>query len=101
MCTTERQAADLLREARVLCADLPATMTALASGEISYKHATALVEDAEMFTPLHRAAFEDAVLAGRLDVTAGRFAHRCRRIREHLDPDTIQDAPTARCSRGT
>ncbi|MBW9111163.1 HNH endonuclease signature motif containing protein [Microbacterium ureisolvens] len=88
---TERQAADLLREARVLCADLPATMTALASGEISYKHATALVEDAEMFTPLHRAAFEDAVLAGRLDVTAGRFAHRCRRIREHLDPDTIQE----------
>jgi hypothetical protein len=88
---TERQAADLLHQARVLCADLPATMAALTSGEISYKHATALVEDAEMFTPLHRAAFEDAVLAGRLDVTAQRFAHRSRRIREHLDPDTIRE----------
>ncbi|WP_426323687.1 DUF222 domain-containing protein [Microbacterium sp. E-13] len=88
---TERQAAELLREARVLCADLPATLTALASGEISYRHAAALVEDAEMFSPLHRAAFEDAVLTGRLDITAHRFAHRFRRIREHLDPDTIQE----------
>ncbi|KQP68217.1 hypothetical protein ASF40_18775 [Microbacterium sp. Leaf288] len=88
---TERQAADLLRESRVLCADLPATMTALTSGEISYRHAAALVEDAEMFTPLHRGAFEDAVLAGRRDVTVHRFAHRSRRIREHLDPDTIQE----------
>ncbi len=88
---TERQAADLLREARVLCGDLPATMTALAAEEISYRHAAALVEDAEMFPPLQRAAFEHAVLAGRLDVTAHRFAHRSRRIREHLDPDTIQE----------
>lgn len=87
---TERHAAALIREARVLCADLPGTMAALTAGEISYRHAAALIEDAELFTPLHRAAFEDAVLAGRLDVTAHRFAHRCRRVREHLDPETIE-----------
>jgi len=88
---TERRAADLLREARVLCADLPATLAALEAGNISYRHAAALVEDAEMFTPIHRQPFEDAVLAGRLDVTATRFAHRSRRIREHLDPGTISE----------
>jgi hypothetical protein len=88
---TERQSATLLREAKVLCTDLPATMTALEAGEISYRHAASVVEDAEMFAPIHRATYETAVLAGRLDITAARFAHRCRRIREHLDPDTIQD----------
>jgi len=92
---TERQAADMIREARVLCADLPDTMATMGSGEISYRHAASVVEDAEMFAPIHRGAFETAVLAGRLDVTATRFAHRCRRIREHLDPATIQERAEA------
>ncbi|WP_345800859.1 DUF222 domain-containing protein [Microbacterium sp. AZCO] len=86
---TERQASHLIVESRVLCSDLPGTMCALSAGEISYRHAASLVEDAEMFAPHHRPAFEQAVLAGRLDVTANRFAHRSRRIREHLDPETI------------
>ncbi len=38
---TERHAAALIREARVLCADLPGTMAALTAGEISYRHAAA------------------------------------------------------------
>lgn len=87
---TERQAADLIREACVLCADLPGTMDALERGEISYRHAAAVIEDAEMLAAVHRGAFEDAVLAGRLDVTAQRFAQRSRRVREHLDPETIE-----------
>jgi uncharacterized protein DUF222 len=87
---TERQAAVLIHEARVLCADLPATMATLRSGEVSYAHAASVVEDAEMFSDHHREAFETAVLAGRLDVTANRFARRCRRVREHLDPETIE-----------
>lgn len=87
---TERQAAQLIREARVLCAELPVTLAALDAGEISYRHVSSMVENAEMFEPRHRGAFETAVLAGRLDVPPIRFAHRCRRIREHLDPETIE-----------
>jgi hypothetical protein len=88
---SERSAADLINEARVLCADLPATTDALRTGDISYRHAKALVEEAQLFHPLDRGAFEQAVLSGRLDVTAHRFAHRCRRVREHLDPETIDE----------
>ncbi|MCH6230404.1 HNH endonuclease [Microbacterium sp. CFH 31415] len=88
---SERAAATLIAEARVLCADLPATTEALRSGDISYAHARALVEDAQLFRPLDRGAFEQAVLSGRLDVPANRFAHRCRRVREHLDPETMSE----------
>jgi hypothetical protein len=98
---TERRAADLISQARVLCADLPSTMTALRAGEISYHHAASVVEDAEMLPERRRPAFEAAVLAGRLDVTAVRFARRCRRVREHLDPETIEvRAERAARSRG-
>lgn len=95
---TERQASELIDEARVLCAELPETMAAMRAGEISYRHAASLVEDALLLTPIARAGFEGAVLAGRLDVTSGRFAHRCRRLREHLDPDTI-DVRAERATR--
>ncbi len=88
---TERQAQVLIAEARVLCSDLSGTLAAMRAGEISYRHAASMVEDAELLPVLARAAFEQAVLSGPLDVTAGRFAHRCRRVREHLDPDTIEE----------
>ena len=98
---SERAAATLLSEARVLCADLPATTEALRSGDISYAHARALVEDAQLFRPLDRGAFEQVVLSGRVDVTPHRFAHRCRRVREHLDPETIDErSERATRSRG-
>ena len=46
----ERTAGDLLETSRVLANDLPATLTALTSGEISYRHAQVMVERTDTLT---------------------------------------------------
>ncbi len=98
---TDRTAGRLIDEARLLASDMPATAAALAAGEVSWAHVRAVIEEAESLPPEAVAAFERAALAGRLDIPAGRFAARCRRVREHVHPDSIErratDAAASRC----
>ena len=88
--TSEQAAGRLMRESTRLVADLSATLSALADGAISYRHALAVVDEADSLPEDAVPTFEAAVLAGRTDLTAGTFAARCRRIRERSHPATIE-----------
>lgn len=97
---SEHLAGGLMRESTRLVADLPATLDALTDGAISYRHARAVVEEADSLPDDAAASFEAAVLEGRTDLTPGAFAARCRRIRERTHPVPIETrAGSAETSR--
>lgn len=85
----EPTAASLLESSRTLVHDLPDTLSALAAGQISYRHAVILVNEttglpAEAATLLEQQALPSA---GRM--TASQFERKTRRLRERIDPDSI------------
>ncbi|MCS5733705.1 HNH endonuclease [Herbiconiux daphne] len=86
---SERTLARLLNESEVLVANLPATVDALASGDISYQHARSMVAHASTLPELARSAFELATLPAARELTAARFDDRARRLRERLHPESI------------
>ena len=92
---TERRARQLIEESRMLVTDLTATLEALRTGDLSYRHAAVLVDESCVVSDQARTHFEAAVLSGRRDVPAETFAKRCRRIREHVHPETIERRATA------
>jgi hypothetical protein len=87
--TAERTIDHQLDEARFLIGYAPATFAALAAGEISYRHATVLLDQLLSVPDEHRAAFEEKVLPVAKTLTIGRFKDRARRLRERLHPESI------------
>jgi len=92
---TERAAEDLFGEARMLVRDLPATLGALSAGEISYRHAQVMVDQAAALSLTDRDTFERLAVPVAATSTPQSFAHRARRVREGLDPSTIEARTTA------
>ncbi len=82
-------AAHLVTESRSLVSDLPATLEALGRGEISYRHAQVVMENADDLTAEARAGFEQAVLPVARTLNTSRFRERARRIRERLHPESL------------
>lgn len=82
----ERSATALLVESRSLVHEHPATMTALRSGEVSYRHALAVLEATTGLD--ERSVLElDATLADKArTTTVSRLKRVARREREHRDP---------------
>jgi len=84
----ERTVEHLMDQARwVMCA--PATFEALCTGEISYRHATTLVDQMRTLPDDEHAAFEAKVLPEAKRLPVGRFKDKARRLRERLHPETI------------
>ncbi|WP_255578701.1 MULTISPECIES: DUF222 domain-containing protein [unclassified Cryobacterium] len=86
----QRTAENLVAESRALACDLPATRAALASGEISYQHAKAVINQAWSVPAEGRAKFEAAVLKSASTLTASKLKYNARILRERWHPETIK-----------
>ena len=89
----ERQVERLFGEARMLVRALPATMTALRSGEITYRHAQVMVDEGAGLEAEQLRTFERLAVPVAATSTVAAFGRAARRLREGLDPSTI-DART-------
>ena len=87
--TSERTIEHQLDEARFLYSHAPATFDALSRGEISYRHATTLLDQIRTLPDEDQAAFEEKVLPAAKAQPVGRFKDRARRLRERLHPESI------------
>jgi hypothetical protein len=87
--TAERTIDHQLEEARFLASCAPATFDALAAGDISYRHATTLLDQLRTVPDEQQAAFEEKVLPVAKKLSVGRFRDQARRLRERLHPETI------------
>lgn len=85
----ERTTENLIEESRSLLRELPATMTALADGEISHRHARVMIDHANSLPLEARRPFEDSALPFAVTLTASRFDHRARVLREREHPESI------------
>ena len=85
----ERTAQTLVAHSQLLVHDLPSTLTALQSGEISYRHAQVIIDHGGSLSADSRAAFETAVLPAARRLTVARLERRARELRERLHPETI------------
>jgi hypothetical protein len=82
-------AARLVAESRTLVADLPATLEALAAGDISYRHAGVVIDNAESLPDDAREGYEVAVLPAARRLNPSRFADHARRARERAHPESL------------
>jgi hypothetical protein len=85
----ERSVEGLVEESRMLSQELPLTLEALGVGEISYRHAAAMVGQAVSVPDDARADFELSLLPFARSLTVGKFTAVARRKRESLHPESI------------
>lgn len=85
----ESTASSLISDSEALAHQLPATLDALAGGEISYRHAQAMVDQAGTLPPEAREDFEQKVLPAAKSLTAAKFSARARKLRERTHPESI------------
>jgi hypothetical protein len=86
----ERTAQTLVAHSQLLVGSLPATLTALQSGEISYRHAQSLADHAVSLPESTRSAFEATVLPAARELTVSRFDRVARTQRERAHPESIE-----------
>jgi hypothetical protein len=84
----ERTAITLIDESEALMSRLPLTLAALREGEISYRHAQHLIDQTATLDPDATAQLEEAALPFARNLTAARFHHKARVLRERLRPET-------------
>lgn len=96
----ESTAAQRIDEAEILTGSLPATLAALTQGDISYRHAQAVVRQAKSLPEQARAEFEVAALAKATSQTSTQLATHARAVRERMHPESIDTRhPEARDER--
>ncbi len=86
----ESTAARRIDEAELLSRILPATLAALARGDIGYQHAQAIVREARSLPVGASGEFENAALAEAVSLTPAQLAGRSRLLRERMHPETIE-----------
>jgi hypothetical protein len=92
-------AAHLVAESRALSQQLPATLRALATGEISYRHATVVVDNATSLPDEALPEYERAVLPEAVRLNPARFRDRARRVRERHHPESLRVRRAAQFDR--
>lgn len=85
----ESTASTLISDSETLAHQLPATLDALADGQISYRHAQSMVDQAITLPEDARADFEQKVLPAAKSLTAAKFSARARKLRERTHPESI------------
>ena len=86
----ERTAETLIATSRALVCELPATLSALTGGEISYRHVEKLIDHVQSLPEGAYPAFEEAVLPDARELTVPAFDRKARRVRERLHPESIR-----------
>jgi hypothetical protein len=85
----ERTAERLLNDSDSLVNDLPATLTALRSGSINYRHAQILVDNSALLEPALRARLEATTLPIAASATPTSFDRAVRARRQRLAPESM------------
>ncbi|MHA7305164.1 HNH endonuclease signature motif containing protein [Arthrobacter sp. TMN-49] len=94
LCIPERTAAALAHHSTELV-NHPGTMAALATGELSFRHAGIIIDEGQTLAetpgilPTDLAAFEARLLALAPGTTVSGFAAKARRARESTHPETL------------
>lgn len=88
---TETMAGLYLHHGHMLTNHLPQTLEALVEGDISYKHATVIVDQADTLPAEARGAFDAELAPTARDITAGTLATKARHLREKMHPESIRD----------
>ena len=86
----ERTVETMIAVSKALVHELPATLAALHTEKISYRHATTLVDQCIGLSPENTAALETAVLPDAGELTVAKFAQKTRKVRERLDAESIK-----------
>ena len=84
----DNKAAELLETARALTDDLPAVLAVLAAGEISYGHASAIVDATNCLSGEKARQVADRVLARAKHQTVGQLRRCLKRAVLAADPDS-------------
>jgi hypothetical protein len=92
---SERAAENLIGHAVALVGSLASTMDRFEQGELSYRHATALVDELGGLEPADLAALEAKLLSRAAELTPGRLRTVARMERERLHPETIAERHSA------
>ena len=87
----ERTAENLIGNSRVLIRDLPATSAALLAGEISYRHAQHLVDNAAGLEDGAIATLEAEALPFARTLTPAKFERKVRTLRELAVPESLTE----------
>lgn len=82
-------AARLIDESHSLVQELPATLAALETGSISYRHAQVILNQAGTLPADVRADFEEALLPHALRLPTTQLRRKAVALRERLHPDSI------------
>jgi hypothetical protein len=87
---SERAAENLIGTSKALVQTLPATLEALGSGAISYRHAQIMIDHAAGLEPEDTAELERVVLDRAKSCSPPRFNSHVRTMRERLHPESIE-----------
>ena len=87
----ERTAQTRIGVAKLLCNDLTATISALETGSITYRHAEIIVNQASGLDDESMLRFEKVVLPIAETQTVTRFKQAARILRERLNPESIEE----------
>jgi hypothetical protein len=85
----ERTAENQIATAHSLTRSLPSTLVALKAGEISYRHAEAIVDSVVGLDADATAALEAAALPYARTLTVAKFERKLRTLRERANPESI------------
>ena len=88
---SEREAEQLVADSASLVHELPTTLESLRSGQLSYRHASILIDEARTLPAESWPAFEAAALPEAETRPPGSFRQRARAVRERLHPDSIAE----------
>lgn len=84
----ERTAESQLETSEYLTCNLPLTLAALGTGEISYRHAQIMVDNATLLDDDARAELERRALPFARNLTVPKFERKVRALREQANPET-------------
>lgn len=86
---SEPAAGNLIAHASSFVHHLPSTLTALETGEISYKHASVFAEEAWNLPVESWREFEETLLVDATTMSPPQFARKARKVRETTHPESI------------
>ena len=92
---SERAAENLIGVSGALVKTLPGTLKALGDGDISWRHATIMVDETAGMDADSQVRLEQLVLSRPDRLTPPKFARVLRKAREELNPETIVMRHTA------
>ncbi|MCU1535601.1 MAG: endonuclease [Glaciihabitans sp.] len=92
---SDQAAGNLIAASQTLVETLPATLDALQSGRVSYRHAQVMTDECSGLSDEDAAALEQAVLAKAQHATPPRLRRVAKDLRERRHPESIAERHAA------